>query len=169
MTTTRTVQTREQRDLLQTLDKHRNFLRFTTRHLSDDDARRRTTVSSLTLGGLIKHVAATEFSWMNFVLDGAEGMARSAGDYENGFTMLPDETLAGLLERYEDVAQRTTEMVNDLADLDAEHPLPEAPWFEKGASWSARRVLLHLVAETAQHAGHADIIRESIDGAKTMG
>ena len=48
-------------------------------------------------------------------------------------------------------------------------PLPEAPWYEPGASWSARRVLLHLIAETSQHAGHADIIREAIDGAKTMG
>ena len=47
--------------------------------------------------------------------------------------------------------------------------LPEAPWFEQGASWSARRVLAHLIAETAKHAGHADIIRESIDGPKTMG
>ncbi|MBV9583186.1 MAG: DUF664 domain-containing protein, partial [Chloroflexi bacterium] len=46
---------------------------------------------------------------------------------------------------------------------------PEAPWFERGARWSARRVLLHLIAETSQHAGHADIIREALDGAKTMG
>jgi uncharacterized damage-inducible protein DinB len=137
--------------------------------MSDAQAAQRTTVSALTLGGLIKHVAATEFSWMNFVLDGADGMARSVGDYENQFTMLPGETLEGLLERYEDVARKTTEIVNELPDLDAEHPLPEAPWFEKGASWSARRVLLHLIAETAQHAGHADIIRESLDGAKTMG
>jgi hypothetical protein len=53
--------------------------------------------------------------------------------------------------------------------LDLAHPLPEAPWFEPGASWSARRVLLHVIAETAQHAGHADIIRESLDGAKSMG
>ena len=37
------------------------------------------------------------------------------------------------------------------------------------ASWTARRVLLHVIAETSQHAGHADIIRESIDGQKTMG
>ncbi|MEP6625690.1 MAG: DUF664 domain-containing protein, partial [Acidimicrobiia bacterium] len=53
--------------------------------------------------------------------------------------------------------------------LDADHALPEAPWFEPGARWSARRTLLHIIAETAQHAGHADIIREAIDGAKTMG
>ncbi|MFB9852613.1 DUF664 domain-containing protein [Micromonospora andamanensis] len=56
-----------------------------------------------------------------------------------------------------------------LPDLDADHPLPEAPWFEPGARWSARRVLLHILAETSQHAGHADIIRETIDGAKSMG
>ena len=56
-----------------------------------------------------------------------------------------------------------------LPSLDASQPLPEAPWFERGARWSARRVLVHLVAETAQHAGHADIIREAIDGAKSMG
>src|SRR3712207_9015981 len=46
-------------------------------------------------------------------------------------------------------------------DLDASHPLPEAPWFEPGARRSARRVFLHIVAETAQHAGHADILRET--------
>ena len=49
------------------------------------------------------------------------------------------------------------------------HPLPEAPWFQPGATRSARRVFLHIVAETAQHAGHADILRESLDGQKTMG
>nr|WP_299520382.1 DUF664 domain-containing protein [uncultured Serinicoccus sp.] len=54
-------------------------------------------------------------------------------------------------------------------DLDATHPLPQAPWFEEGASWSVRRVALHMLAEIAQHAGHADIIREAIDGQRTMG
>ncbi|HZH22206.1 MAG TPA: DUF664 domain-containing protein, partial [Geodermatophilus sp.] len=56
-----------------------------------------------------------------------------------------------------------------LPDLDASHPLPEAPWFQPGARRSARRVFVHIVAETAQHAGHADILRETIDGQKTMG
>ncbi|MGH3976835.1 MAG: DUF664 domain-containing protein, partial [Pseudonocardiaceae bacterium] len=52
---------------------------------------------------------------------------------------------------------------------DASHPRPEAPWFEAGARWSARRALMNIVAETTQHSGHADIIREALDGAKSMG
>ena len=79
------------------------------------------------------------------------------------------EFLAGLLENYAQVARRTEELVMHLPDLDAAHPLPPAPWFEPGARWSARRVLLHVIAETAQHADHADIIRASLDGTKSMG
>ena len=86
-----------------------------------------------------------------------------------GFRMLEGETLASLLENYDEVARRTDDLVASLPSLDASQPLPAAPWFEPGACWSARRVLLHIIAETAQHAGHADIIRESLDGAKTMG
>jgi uncharacterized protein DUF664 len=59
--------------------------------------------------------------------------------------------------------------VAQLPDLDTTQPLPPAPWLEPGARWSARQVLLHVIAETAQHAGHADIIRECLDGAKSMG
>ena len=83
--------------------------------------------------------------------------------------MEPGETVASLLEDYAEIARSTDELVTSLDDLDASHPLPEAPWFEPGASWSARRAVLHIIAETSQHAGHADIIREAIDGAKTMG
>jgi hypothetical protein len=83
--------------------------------------------------------------------------------------MLPGETLADLLDRYEQVARRTDKLVASWPSLDSARPLPVAPWFEAGAQWSARRALLHIIAETAQHAGHADILREAIDGAKTMG
>ena len=77
--------------------------------------------------------------------------------------------LGGVLAPYEEVARSTDDLVRTLPDLDASHPLPEAPWFEQGATRSARRVFLRIVAETAQHAGHADILRESLDGQKTMG
>jgi uncharacterized damage-inducible protein DinB len=159
--------TSERADLLQTLDKHRGFLRYTVRELTDEQAAQRPTASELCLGGLVKHVARTERAWMQFAVGGADAMQQDP-DWANGFRMVEGETLAGLLKEYEQVASETNSLVGTL-DLDASHPLPVAPWFEPGASWSVRRVLLHVIAETSQHAGHADILRESIDGAKTMG
>ncbi|MEU8652235.1 DinB family protein [Streptomyces sp. NPDC048737] len=168
--------TGERADLLETLAKHRGFLRFTTNGLTDEQAGLRTTASELCLGGLIKHVTSVERNWASFIVDGPSAM----GDFDDmteedfarradEFRMLPGETLAGVLQEYAEVARRTDELVASLPDLDAAHPLPSAPWFEPGKHWSARRALLHVIAETSQHAGHADIIRESLDGAKTMG
>jgi len=169
---TQEVMTGERADLLESLARHRYFLRNTTRDLTDEQAAQQTTVSALCLGGLIKHVALTERQWIRFVLEGPSVMAwdpDSAASYLDTHRMLPGETLAGFLEQYEEVASQTAEVVATLPDLDARQPLPEAPWFEPGAQWSARRVLLHVIAETSQHAGHADIIREALDGAKSMG
>ena len=144
------------------------FLRFTVQNITDEQAAQSPTASALSLGGLIKHVAQTEAQWMRFATGGAEGMMSVQLDWANGHRMLPGETLEGLLAEYDQVAAETDKLVDTL-DLDASHPLPQAPWFEPGARWSARRVLLHIIAETSQHAGHADIIRETIDGQKTMG
>lgn len=174
MSTTGSTLTGERAELLQTLGKHRQFMRFTTRDLTDEQAAARTTVSELCLGGLIKHVTAVERQWAQFIVTGPATTPdwrdeRVIKEWLKGFRMLPGETLAGLLDDYAAAAAATDELVTSLPSLDAAQPLPEAPWYEKGASWSARRVLLHVLAETAQHAGHADIIREAIDGAKTMG
>ena len=163
----------ERSDLVETLTKHRKFLRQTVRGLSDQQAALRPTASQLCLGGIIKHVTRVESGWCNFILNGPGAMGRADEKaYEahvSSFLMEEDEALADLLVAYEHAAKRTDELVYSLPSLDLSHPLPDAPWFESGASWSARRVLLHIIAETSQHAGHADIIRESIDGAKTMG
>lgn len=165
--------TREARDLLETLDTHRGFLRRTVRGLTDEQLGRRTSVSELCLGGILKHVAAAERSWVRFIAEGPSAIPAfdegSVEAYRAQFILGPDDTVASLLADYDEVARATADLVGRLPDLDADHPLPEAPWFEPGARWSARRVLLHVLAETAQHAGHADIIREGIDGAKTMG
>jgi uncharacterized damage-inducible protein DinB len=163
----------ERDDLIDTLTKHRAFLRQTVQGLTDTEATKRTTISELCLAGLIKHVARMEQRWVDFIEQGPAAigsMDQAAMDaHAASFRMSADETLDVLLDRYAQVARRTDELVADLPSLDASHPLPEAPWFEPGARWSARRAIVHIVAETAQHAGHADIIRESLDGAKTMG
>lgn len=157
----------DKQDLLAALDRHRGFLVFTTRDLTDDEARLTPTVSELHIGGLIKHVTATERGWIAFMTGG--DMAEASGDWWEGHHMLAGETLQGLLDDYADCAEETRAAVLALPGLDDARPLPEAPWFEPGTTWTARRVLLHILAETAQHAGHADIIRETIDGRRTMG
>ena len=174
MTSTLDTLTRERADLLETLRAHRFFLRYTVQGLTEEQARQRTTASELTLGGLVKHVASQEAGWVDFVLNGPGAMAsptdpEQMAKWGEEFRLGPDETLDGVLASYEEVARRTDDVVRTLPDLDASHPLPEAPWFEPGAHRSARRVFLHIIAETAQHAGHADILRETIDGQKSMG
>ncbi|MEV7007285.1 DinB family protein [Streptosporangium sp. NPDC051022] len=168
MTTENETITGERAELRWTLARQRGFLRHTVAGLTDEQAALRTTASALCLGGLIKHVTDIEARWMRFALGDTEAMTGGESDWENRFRMLEGETLAGLLDAYEEVARRTDELAATL-DLDVSHPLPPAPWFEPGARWSVRQVLLHIIAETSQHAGHADIIRESLDGSKTMG
>ncbi len=166
----------ERADLLATLAKTRHFMRFPARDLTDEQARHRSTASELCIGGLIKHVTVVEEHWADFIVHGPSPEddfdAMTEADWAaraDQFRLLPDETLDGVLARYAEVAARTDELVTGLPDLDAAHPLPKAPWYPPGQHWSARQVLLHIITETAQHAGHADIIRQSIDGAKSMG
>ncbi|SES10658.1 Protein of unknown function [Lentzea xinjiangensis] len=172
MTTTE-ILTGERADLLETLRQHRWFLTFTAQGLTDEQAASTPTASSLCIGGLIKHVASVEENWIKFIEHGTSAMEfdPDSTDYENhaaNFRMEPGETLASIIARYDEVAAYTDKLV-ETVDLDLSHPLPSAPWFPEGKTRSARRVLVHIVAETAQHAGHADIIRETIDGQKTMG
>lgn len=173
-------------DLLGALERHRGFLRQSLEGLTDEQAGERSTVSELCLGGLIKHVAATEQSWVEFAVNGVQpdpdAPDWSAVDWSNPspevlammearaaeFSMLPEDTIESVLAEYARVAGATEQTLLTV-DLDASHVLPEAPWFEPGARWTVRRTVLHILAETSQHAGHADIIREAIDGTKAMG
>jgi uncharacterized damage-inducible protein DinB len=166
----------ERQEFIGALAKHRGLLVRTLRGISDEQARLRPTVSALCLGGLIAHVTTMEESWSNFMTEGTTAMSGAGADaattaaaFSATFEMTDDDTVALLLERYRERARATEELVMALPSLGISHPLPDAPWFEQGASWTARRVLVHVIAETAQHAGHADIIRETIDGAKSMG
>ncbi|MFC8226057.1 DinB family protein [Streptomyces sp. NPDC057287] len=187
MTTPSTHLDDERADLLAALATARAALTKAVRGLSDEQAATSPTVSALCPGGLVKHVASTEAGWMRFVVEGPSGMRHdlpdgvtwadlAAGtadripqwmiDHGNEFRMRPGETVEEILGNYAQVAARTEDIIAGVPDLSAAHPLPEAPWHEPGGVRSVRRVLAHLIAETAQHAGHADILRETLDGRK---
>ena len=154
----------EREGLLAFLAQQRYVLRLTAYGLTDDQARATPTASPLSVGGLVKHVAATERGWMDVVLQrpGSGGET----DYEAGFRLGPDETLQSALDHYAAVAAETEAIVAGIADLGQPVPVPDAPWYPPDVdAWSVRFVLFHLIQETARHAGHADIVRESVDGA----
>lgn len=173
-----TPATTEREDLLGELRKARFFLRYTAKDLTDEQAAQRPTVSALSIGGLIKHVTDTERGWTEFIVSGPRALAgekdfsewteEDFAEREKGFVMQPGETLAGLLAAYDEVAAATDALLLGLPSLDVHQPLPKAPW-HSDKSQSARTTFIHIIAETTQHAGHADIIRESLDGQKTMG
>lgn len=183
----------EKDTLIESLARHRGFLLQTAEGLTDEQARTTSTVSALTIASLLKHVADTEEQWFDFGVRGAAAFgssdvyeagvdwdavdteaAENGGDWSSSefadprFVLTDAETLEVLRARITEVAAKTEKILTE-TDLDLTHPLPEAPWFEPGVSWSLRRVALHMLAEISQHAGHADIIREAIDGQKTMG
>ncbi len=156
--------TDERDGLLAFLTHQRYVLRLTAFGLTDDQARATPHVGGLSVGGLIKHVAETERGWVDTML---QRSSTATTDYEDGFRMAADETLADVLERYERVASETDVAVAGIADLGQPVPIPKGvPWFPQDVdAWSVRWVLLHIIEETARHAGHADLIRESVDGA----
>jgi uncharacterized damage-inducible protein DinB len=141
--------------------------------LTDEQARSRPTVSGLSIGGLVKHATAMQRTWMSRVAAAPDAPPRDtrpfdeiAKDFADQHVMRPDETLTDLLAAFEVENAKTLRLV-DTADLDAKVPVPtDIPWFPKGLeAWSVRWVILHVINELARHSGHADIIRESIDGA----
>jgi uncharacterized damage-inducible protein DinB len=154
----------ERTGLLAYLAQQRYVLRLAAYGLTDEQARETPTRSALSIGGLIKHVATTERGWIDLVLQRPQ---TSEDDYEANFRMEPGETLADILQLYDGVAQETERVIAAIPDLGEAVPVPKGvPWFPSDIdAWSVRWVLLHLIEETARHAGHADIIRESIDGA----
>ena len=154
--------------LLAYLAQQRDGIRNAAFGLTDDQARQTPTAGTLSIGGLVKHVASTERHWVDIAVDQERARARAEQeqDYADGFRLREDETLAGVLAAYAEVAAET-EAAFAGVPLDQPVPVPRGvPWFPADVeAWSVRWVLLHIIEETARHAGHADIVRESIDGA----
>src|SRR3954452_19360323 len=105
--------TGERADLVESLQKHRFFLRHTAQGLTDEQAGLRPTASELCIGGVIKHVTQMEGLWARLVVEGPAAAAPPT-DYTawiEAWQMLPTDSLPGILDRYEHVAARTDELV----------------------------------------------------------
>jgi uncharacterized damage-inducible protein DinB len=160
--------TDERELLLAYLAQQRDGIRYAAHGLTDQQARLTPTASTLSIGGLVKHVADMERGWVDLVERRSDDQSAqdAASAYEDNFRMREDEALAGILDGYADVARRTDAVVRGTS-LDAPVPVPKGvPWYPDDVdAWSVRWVVLHMIEEVARHAGHADILRESIDGA----
>lgn len=154
----------EREALLAYLVQQRDGLKNAAYGLTEEQGRSKPTASPLTIGGLIKHVAHTEEGWIQIMLGNpANGDERA---YAESFTLTDSETLQSVIADLDRVAAETEAAVAELDDLGAKVQLPKAPWYpEDPEGFSARWILLHVIEEVARHAGHADIIREHIDGA----
>jgi uncharacterized damage-inducible protein DinB len=155
----------DERDgLLSYLAQMRYVLRLTAYGLTPEQLRATPSASPLSVGGLIKHCASTEEGWIHVV----QQRTRPGDDYaryEEDFRLADGETIDDVFAYYDRVASETEKVATT---LDLDHPVPvnhDVPWNPKDVdNWSLRWVLLHLLQETARHTGHADIIRESVDG-----
>lgn len=158
----------ERHDLLAMVaDQRTNFL-YTVAGLTDEQARARSTVSELTLGGLVKHLAATQRGWLS-VIDGTAAPEVGWADLDpDGNRMTEDETLDAHLDAFHAAAEAFDRVVREEPDLDRAVTLPRYPWSPpQPLVRTVRHVLLHVFREIAHHSGHADIVREALDGAST--
>ena len=137
------------------LDFHRATLLHKLVGLDDEHLRRPMTGSGLTLLGLVKHLTATEQGWFLKIYAGVDEPDLVASDAE--FQLEPNDTTDHLINLYVRTCERARETVA-AGSLD---DIVITPW---GAPVNLRAILAHMIQETARHNGHADIIREAIDG-----
>ncbi|MGP3923954.1 DinB family protein [Streptomyces sp. 8N616] len=150
--------------LLAFLEAQRGGVRRTLLGLTDEQAAQKPSASELSLSGLLKHVAETELGWLRRAQQRPSEVARTEETWADSFRLVEDESVAGMLAFWDKTARETEEWIRSVPSLDDTFPLPEAPWFPPASRVSMRWLVLHLIEETARHAGHADIIRESLDG-----
>ncbi|MGH3676461.1 MAG: DinB family protein [Mycobacterium sp.] len=141
--------------------------------LTDEQARSTPSVSALSIGGLVKHAAGVQRAWMARVKAAPDMPPKDerpfeeiVASYQDEHLMREDETLEQLLDALRAQNADTLRLLED-ADFDTPVPVPhDVPWFPQDLdTWTVRWVGLHMIEELTRHAGHGDIIRESIDGA----
>jgi uncharacterized damage-inducible protein DinB len=147
------------------LDYYRALMLDKAGGLTQEQLATRVAPSTMTLAGMIHHLAAVEDGWFHEVFLGGErfepwASVDWAADPDWDWRVAAELDPAVIFDRYREAiarSQRTTDEAESLDQLSVQH--------RDGEHWSLRWILVHMIEETARHAGHADLIRESIDGA----
>lgn len=149
----------EKESLLASLDRHRDVVLWKLEGLDDEQLRRRMTPTGTSLLGLVKHLACVEYGWFCETFGRpVEKIIQNPDDPEEDLRIEPHESTADVLGYYQRARAAADQVV---AELGVEEE--GTAWF--GDAVSMRWVLIHMIEETARHAGHMDILRELIDGA----
>ncbi|WP_329038572.1 DinB family protein [Streptomyces sp. NBC_00178] len=155
--------------LLAFVEAQRGAIRRSVLGLTEEQAASRPSVSDFSLSGLLKHAAETELNWLRLAQRRPNDRQRDETTWADGFRLVGDETVPGMLEFWKKVASETETFIHhEVGDMNDTFPLPPAPWYPENERCSMRWLLVHLVEEIARHAGHADILRESLDGRKAL-
>lgn len=141
------------------LDRHRDAVLWKLEGLDDEQLRKPMTPSGTNLIGLVKHLGSVEFGWFCDTFGRpSEALPFNEDDPDYDMRAAPDESTDSILGYYARARKAADAAIQEL-NLD-----------EVGTAWSGeevslRWVLVHMVEETARHAGHIDIVRELLDGA----
>ena len=142
------------------LDENRESLVECVDGLSEEDARRSLVPSLTTPLGLLKHVACAERSWFQrrlAALPESEWDGYAYGD-DPSWSVAEGDTVASVIDEFQRAASHSREIA---AAYDLDHTIEH----DVMGTLSLRWIYLHMIEEVARHAGHADILREQIDGA----
>jgi len=149
----------EKASLRASLDRHRDVVRWKLEGLDDGQLRRPMTPSGTNLLGLVKHLASVEYGWFCETFGRAtEPLPFVQADPDADLRVEPHESTADILAFYDRANAAANQVIDELEVEDA-----GTAWY--GETVSLRWVLIHMIEETARHAGHLDIVRELIDGA----
>jgi uncharacterized damage-inducible protein DinB len=153
--------------LLAQLAEQRGGVRRAAGGLTEEQAWSAPSAGELSVAGLLKHLAHCERGWLRTMtgdpVDPSDPAERAR--WSSSFVRVGDESLASVLALYAEVAAEVERAARAVPSMDATFTVPPAPW-DPGGTRSWRWGLLHLIGEVARHAGHADIVRETIDGRK---
>jgi uncharacterized damage-inducible protein DinB len=154
------------------LTYHRDTLRWKCSGLTQQQLAHQLPPSDLTLGGIMKHIAIVESYWFEVTYSGGvylppyDPVPWDEDDYDWEFRTAKDDTPQELIALYDEAVRRADAVVDEALARGGLEQESARVGRRTGSTFTLRWILVHMIEEYSRHNGHADLIRESIDGQK---